>query len=270
VWTVHGDRPLRIERSKLATLAAYDPRWHTTLVDVSRMNAKTESQLFEALAITIDSASARLNRLPAGDYDLRLMPRMERAATVALSVGRNDPPFEALHLEPSSSSRLRVPVSLLTLMLVTKDDVGSAGPWLSVTPVSVNTDAIRLKATHATHYGRTRAFFFDERAYPERDGFWTRANSNATVVVDTEDGVRLSGLPISITAGAVPTTVDLSTGGWRESFSLNAGQTQELTLPKSETGAWTLSMRSGAGFRPSERDPASRDVRLLGAWIAIH
>ncbi len=111
---------------------------------------------------------------------------------------------------------------------------------------------------------------FDESVYLERDGFWTRAHGTADVVIDSDDAIRQSGMPISVTSGAVDTTIELSIGRWRESIALSAGQRQEVMLPPAEAGTWPLRIRSGAGFRPSERDPGSRDVRMLAAWIAIH
>ena len=90
------------------------------------------------------------------------------------------------------------------------------------------------------------------------------------VVIDTDEGTRLSGLPITIVAGAESTTIRLSVGNWEESFSLAAGQKQDVVLPPAESGAWPLHIRSGQGFRPSERDRGSSDVRSLAAWIGIH
>jgi hypothetical protein len=76
-------------------------------------------------------------------------------------------------------------------------------------------------------------------------------------------------MPISVTGGAVPTTVSLSMGGWERTLSLAAGQKEDLMLPPAAAGSWPLTIRSGAGFRPSDRDPANRDVRSLSAWIAV-
>jgi hypothetical protein len=117
-------------------------------------------------------------------------------------------------------------------------------------------------------FGDARAFFFDDHAYPEKDGFWTRAGSHATIVIDSP-GHRGSGLPISITAGAVDTTIEVTAEGLHEAFSLTSGQKKEVTLPADASGAWTLHVRSGAGFRPSEREAGNRDVRLLSSWIAV-
>ncbi len=63
--------------------------------------------------------------------------------------------------------------------------------------------------------------------------------------------------------------IELSVGDWRESLSLASGQRRDVTLPPSAAGVWRVTIRSGAGFRPSERDPGNRDVRLLAAWITF-
>lgn len=269
VWRLHGVNPLRIDRSKLAGLGTYRPERHTTLVDLSTMRSVSKPAFLQSLAVSIDGPRARINRVPAGDYDVTLAPG-PGASAVAFSVGRDDPPFDTLQLDPSTPVRMRLPVPLLTLNISAKGVAADQRPSLRFTPVSVRDGAIDRYATHAVRYGRSRAFFYDEHAYPERDGFWTRAESQAVVLLDTDDAVRSSGLSISITAGAVATTVTLSSGAMRESVSLAAGQTQDLTLPPASSAAWLLRLRSTAGFRPSERDPASRDVRLLGAWIAVH
>jgi len=51
---------------------------------------------------------------------------------------------------------------------------------------------------------------------------------------------------------------------------LAAGQQQEVQLPPlNGARAWALTIRSGAGFRPSEVDSSSDDVRRLAAWVAL-
>jgi hypothetical protein len=130
--------------------------------------------------------------------------------------------------------------------------------------------AVYRNATHAAQYGDIRVFTFDERAYLERDGFWTRANA-LTVVVLQRPGEfpRSSGLSIAVTAGAVATTVHLAAGNWAQTLSLAPGVRQPVELPPATGNSWVLRIRSGAGFRPSEREPGSIDVRKLAAWITI-
>ena len=123
----------------------------------------------------------------------------------------------------------------------------------------------------ANRYGHARAFFFDDWAYPEPDGFWTRAERIGHGGDRHRRGDAPPGLPITITAGAVPTTIRLSIGTWEESLSLAAGQKQDVMLPPVRIRG--LAAATFARVRASARRSAtasSRDVRLLAAWIAIH
>jgi len=51
--------------------------------------------------------------------------------------------------------------------------------------------------------------------------------------------------------------------GTREDTVLKPGEERRLELP---TGTPVV-IRSAAGFRPSAKDPNSRDTRLLGVYI---
>jgi hypothetical protein len=241
VWSAHGTVALTPDRSKLAAIAAYRPGWQT-------------ANFLDRLSIDLPAA-VRLNRVPAGDYEIA------PASGSVIAVGRNDAPI-ATGESGSDKLTLRLPVAMQTLNV-------RAGQASTLRPLAVHSPLASRNAVRAARYGTARVFFFDERAYLEPDGFWTRADGTAEVVIDSDDASRASGLPLSITAGAVPTMIELSVGSWRDSWSLTAGQRQEVVLPPSESGSWLLRIQSGAGFRPSERDPGSRDVRLLSAWIAI-
>ena len=272
VWGLHGSRAVTEDRSKVAAFGAYRPSWHPTTIDISERHSISRAELLDDMAFRVQASGSRINRLPAGDY--RVHANSGSIEPVSMFVGRNDPPIEAPRAEDlhddRSSFRLRLPVVAQTLNFQKSGEVPQDGPMLVVTPIATRSPAWARNAVRANRYGHARAFFFDDWAYPERDGFWTRANGSATVVIDTDEGTRLSGLPITIVAGAEPTTIRLSIGKWEESFSLAAGQKQDVVLPPAESGAWPLGIRSGPGFRPSERDPGSRDVRSLAAWVAIH
>jgi hypothetical protein len=262
------------DRSKLAAVSGYRPSIHQTIVALDARRPLGADEFLAAMDIDVASPAVRLNRVPAGDYEVRVTTPPASPGSLAMFVGRNDPPIEAPPLddllEGRSSFRLRLPVAVQTLNLMTKDDVGVGASWLRLHPVHVRSSPTGRNALRATRYGHARVFFFDDWAYLERDGFWTRAEGSSTVVIDADDAARLSGLPISVTAGLVPTTVRLSIGGWEESLSLEVGQKREVVLPPPDDGAWTLRIQSGPGFRPSEREPGNRDVRKLAAWIAIH
>ena len=272
VWSLHGATAVTEDRSKPAAFGAYRPSWQNTTMDISDLRLISQAELLDALAFRVNTFGSRINRMPAGDY--KVHANVRSVEPVSMFVGRNDSPIEApsaedLH-DDRSSFRLRLPVAAQTLNFRTPGAVSEDGPILLITPVATRIPVYARNAVRANRYGHARAFFFDDWAYPERDGFWTRANGEAMVVIDTDEGTRLSGLPITIVAGAESTTIRLSVGNWEESFSLAAGQKQDVVLPPAESGAWPLHIRSGQGFRPSERDRGSSDVRSLAAWIGIH
>jgi hypothetical protein len=73
-----------------------------------------------------------------------------------------------------------------------------------------------------------------------------------------------------VPAGAAATTIGISSGDWSQSHSLTPGERQVVTLPPlAGERAWVVDIHSGPGFRPSEREPGSSDVRLLAAWFEI-
>jgi hypothetical protein len=242
-WHAHLDS----DRSKLSAVSRLRD-WHTTLVDLTAMRSLPRPDWLNAMTIEVRPGQ-RLNRLGAGEYLVRA-----GAPGLTWSVGRNDPPFESPPPE-----HVRIPVTLQTL---------NASSAFTLTPISVVAPASRRNAVRAARYGHARVFFVDDWAYLERDGIWTRANGTTEIVVDSDER-NGEGLPISITGGAVATTVTVSTGDWHASVSLNPGQKQELLLPPTSRGIWPIRITSGPGFRPSEREPGNADVRSLAAWIAI-
>ncbi|MBM3806767.1 MAG: hypothetical protein FJW22_01080 [Acidimicrobiia bacterium] len=273
VGAFHGAVMTTPDRSRLAAVGAYRPWLHETLVDLQTRRSLAADEFLAAMSIDMVTPAVRLNRVPAGDYEVRVTTPPASPVPLAMFIGRNDPPIEAPLLDDLRDGRapflLRLPVAVQTLNLTARGDVGAGQPQLTLRPVRPAVPAVEGNALRAARYGHARVFVFDDWAYLEPDGFWTRANGSTTVVIDTNDATRLAGLPISITAGAVPTTIRLSTGGWERSVSLEPGAKQDVVLPPADANTWTVRVRSGAGFRPFEREPGNRDVRELAAWIAI-
>ncbi len=243
--------------------------WHALLLEVPAWRRLERPDLLSRLSIDMPGSGV-INRVPAGDYELTSVPG-EGTGAVRIFLGRNDGPIAAPSLSElrsaSSPFRLRLPVMARNLN-VRIDGSTQTVDGLRLRPVGVVAPASGRPATRAARFGQTRAFFFNDWAYPERDGFWTRADGEATVVLDG-GAAQSSGLPMSVTAGQEPTTVWLSTGDWQESVALKAGERRDVVLPPAIGDVWTLRVRSGAGFRPSEREPGNRDVRELAAWIAM-
>ena len=257
------DRPLvMLERLR--------PSWHSTIIELPNWNRLGLDELWPRLPVSVYGSSV-LSRVPAGEYQVVAAPNLS-GGSLKMFVGRNDAPIVERSIDDlrhaQSPFTLRLPVMARTLNLRFDTAPGeSAG--LELRPTGGVTSASRQPATRAARFGQARAFFFDEWAYPERDGFWTRADGDVTVVIDSENPSHQAGLPMSVTAGQEPTSVRIAVGSWAASLSLAAGEKRDVVLPPPDAGSWTLRIRSGAGFRPSEREPGNRDVRKLAAWIAI-
>jgi hypothetical protein len=268
-WAFDAGSILDVDRSKVGMLERLRPEWQTTIIDGGTWGRQSRDELMRRLTITTAMTSAKpLGRIPAGDYELTAVSP-GAPDHLAFVVGRNDAPIESPTLAELRPFHLHVPVALRSLNLRMEGGAAGGETELALRPVGLIVPPTTRAAIHAARFGEARAFFFDEWAYPERDGFWTRANGTALVVIDSRSQTATAGLPISVTGGAVPTTVTLSLGPWEESLALAAGEKQDVNLPPALAGSWPLRIRSGPGFRPSERDPANRDVRALAAWIAI-
>ena len=264
-WTLKDARPITHERSILAALQGHRAS-HRTFVDLSRPALISLDDYFRRLSLDVpaqgDSALLRAARVPAGEYEIAVA-NGAAGSTLAVNVNRNDPLLESA----TAPFQLRLPVAVLSLGVRNE---GSAP--MRVRPVSVmppvNADA--RYATRAARYGRARVFFFDERAYPEPRGFWTRGEGRATLVIDADTSARQTGLRLAFTGGAAATTIGISVGEWSQSYSLTPGERREVTLPPlTNAGAWVVDIHSGPGFRPFEREPGNNDVRLLAAWFEI-
>jgi hypothetical protein len=194
------------------------------------------------------------------------------AGEAIMVLGRNDGPIERWPLEGPMTGTLRLPVDVASLTIRGDGRTDSAAVHLRLRPTAlagpVNADGRR--AVRAARYGRARVFAFDERAYLEPTGFWTRADGVASLVVDTDAPEDAAGRPLIVRAGAADTSVEMTVGAWTTRLSLAAGQQESVQLPPLDgTRGWALTIRSGPGFRPSAIDPSSDDVRQLAVWVEL-
>jgi hypothetical protein len=268
-WYFDQFNVIEYSRSQESALERFRPSLQTTFVDGGWHTRSSQEFLGGMSQTSYVQPSKGLGRVAAGEYEVTAgdATPIDR---IAIFLGRNDPPIELPSLDSlhaQSGFRLRLPVTARTLNVRTQPDGGAE---VRLRPIGVVDPPTHQAAIHATRYGHARAFFFDEWAYPERDGFWTRADGSAEVVIDTDGRNGGLGLPITVTAGAVATTVTISTQGRSQRVTLTPGQQQDLTLPPAANGVWPIRITSGAGFRPSEREPGSNDVRALAAWLVIH
>ena len=259
-WMFNGAQPVTRDRSILAALSG-QRSLHRTFVDVTRATPISREEFLRRMTIEVlvqdGNALWRAARVPAGDYEIA------GAGNVAVNVNRADPLLEA----GTVPFQLHLPVAVSSLSVRTDGATGMRIQPVGMAP-PVNADG--RSAVRAARYGRARVFFFDQRAYPEPTGFWTRGEGRATVVIDADEASRASGLPLTFTGGAAATTIGISVGEWSQSYSLTPGERRDITLPPlTGATAWVVDIHSGPGFRPFEREAGSTDVRLLAAWFEI-
>jgi len=271
VWRSYSGPAITADRSTLAALADHRP-WHAHWLDARSWQSMTREAFFQRATIEVPvegkASLLRAARVPAGVYAVEIA-RPTPEGKLAVVLGRDDPPLESVSAAPFM---LRLPVAAASLS-VRGDSMaadGETGMRIRPAQVAPPANADRRYARRAARYGRARVFFFDERAYLEPRGFWTRSEGRATVVIDADEEARKAGLPIAFTAGAAATTIGISVGDWSQSYSMTPGERRTVTLPPlGAEPAWVVNIHSGPGFRPFEREPGSVDVRSLAAWFEI-
>ena len=284
VWGMHGVEPVTVDRSALGALAAYSPR-QATVVQLSPFRPLAAEEFVgqlefgttdRQLPAANDPVRLRAALVPAGEYRVLTDGGRAPLGEVSVVVGRNDPPIERWRMDghPAGDTGvvLHLPVAVASVTLRGQGTDRATLPNLRLRPVTVRPPANPegRRAVRATRYGPARVFFFDEQAYLEPTGFWTRAGGTATVVVDLDEAARADGARLFLRAGAVATTISAAAGGWTQAWTLRAGQDALAVLPPQLAGsAIALTLRSGPGFRPFAVDAANDDVRSLAVWVEI-
>ena len=283
VWARQGGAVITPDRSSIAALDAYRPGWHSTIVQLRPVRLLDPIDFARRLEFGTtdrvlpggdDPTLLRAAAVPAGVYEVVTSGGIAPRGGVTVVIGRNDPPIErwtmAGHPAGLTGLALRLPVEVAVVTIRGDDEAKTTAGPLRLRAIGVHppANADRRRAVRAARYAGARVFFFDEQAYLEPNGFWTRADGTATVVIDADEKTAAQGMRLLLRAGAVPTTIEAAVGEWRQSITLAAGQTEILTLPPpNEHLAWKLTLRSGHGFRPSALDPANGDVRNLAVWV---
>jgi hypothetical protein len=116
-------------------------------------------------------------------------------------------------------------------------------------------------------------YFFDDNAYPpeEDKSFWVKGESKAEFLIKTDRPMKR--LSLTLSAGAVPTTVRAKLAGRSQEVALAAGASQQMTftLPpgfayQGRWPVWVASISSSDGFVPIFYGHES-DTRYLGVRV---
>ena len=220
--------------------------------------------------------------LPVGRYRVRVWFDEDTARRPA----KTDEVWVAFHRGPGILGRSRVtrggpseitldlPVTFDPLWVVASSElVARAVTRVEIEPVSVvprtsrtviaNIRQARVVADMPGRY----AMYLDDNVYMEPAGFWVRGGRSASMHV-TPNGA--SQLRVLLRNGAEAGQVTLEVDGRREVLELDRGEAHEVRL--SLTGkelTVLLRFEPVNGFRPSERNPESRDTRWLGSHVRL-
>ncbi|HTM33925.1 MAG TPA: hypothetical protein VL263_21580 [Vicinamibacterales bacterium] len=224
--------------------------------------------------------SALLNAplVPGGQYEL-VVDSARPEGQLTVTVGRTTQVLDEMQLDDRPADAgidvIELPAKVHSLMIQGDDRARRAVKTLMLRPRTVG-NAPGAKASivlRASRYGPLRMFFFDDNAFVEPPGFWTRGNSTADIFIDTlrpePAGSETGHATLRLRAGPVASSVELSSGDWRETATLEAGAEKEISLPEGRPGGWALRLETRAGFRPAQHDPGNKDMRNLGVWVEV-
>lgn len=212
--------------------------------------------------------------LPAGRYRVSLtftvLPPGPHA--LGLRLGRMGDVYDRFDVPASGGSwqhEFELPIDANFVGFEASRGLAPAVTTVEVVPVSVIDVARRLpvgQVLSARHYPGGDLFAHDERSWLEADGAWTAGQQTAalTLVARTQPPT------VRLYTGPRPNTVELSGAGWQRSVDVAAEERLDVVLPVADaTRPIPLRVRTGGGFVPSDRDPATRDRRVLGVYLVF-
>ncbi len=210
--------------------------------------------------------------LPAGEYRLTPVSDDPRGwLMVGISRDSRDPfALKTVQL-PMSPIELRFPVSLRSLVVRGDEDAWRTVRGLIIEPMAVEPRRSRLTADlarRAVRYGSVTTYFLDDRSFPEPQAFWVGGARDASVVLQPDAAAGAQ--TVLLRNAPVDNRIVLQAGDWTRVLQMAPGEEQRVEVPiEPAHGASLLRIEAGSGFRPSEREPASRDQRFLGVWVKV-
>ncbi len=218
-------------------------------------------------------------RLAAGSYvvDVERSSAAETVpdAAIFLQIGREGAALQSWPLTMAAGEHARypfqVPLDAEFVGFRAAPPVEATIAALRITPVTIVETRRRFRTSpvlSAALFETVTAFFHDRHIFSERGGFWVTGRATARMTLsklkETDPGVMLA-----IHSGARPNVVTLSTHEWSQRLALVPGSTERLMVPSKAGDLFIpLAIETTDGFVPAEVE-ASRDRRLLGAWIAV-
>jgi hypothetical protein len=212
-------------------------------------------------------------QIPAGTHRLHITTSTLAEGTIVLRIGRDSPPLDIWPLadthEGPLSRSIRLPVDVQSFYVEADLRARRVIAGVSLQPWA-NGDArapvARGTADRAARYGTATAYFLSKGAFPEPSGFWLEGGSRAHVVISNYGAP----LRVFLRNAPVENIVAVEVDGDRREAGLHPGEETTLVIPrKSATPDVLVGFQTSAGFRPSESESGSTDLRYLGCWVEI-
>jgi hypothetical protein len=159
---------------------------------------------------------------------------------------------------------LRLPAKVQSLSIRSDDTRSPQSMQVVLEPLMIRSRNQRVEgiALGAVRYETVAAFFFDDRAYVEPAGLWTRAHAVTQILVTAGDRREVDA---NIRAGPVATVVLLRSDDWFMRVELSASAHRVVAIPAGRI----VSIATAGGFRPIDHDPGVGDERPLGVRIEV-
>jgi hypothetical protein len=213
--------------------------------------------------------------LPAGQYqaDVVFAPSGLTSAQIGLQVGRTGSPVDIWTVEPSSgrwSTTFALPADVGFVGFRGSLDLEKAIQSITVRPEYLVDQARRPALPPILGAGRfptATVLFHNDQIAAEETGFWVLGRRPITITFAPADPAGR--LALRLRSGTTGNQITLEGHGWREQAELGVDETGSVTLPAAQRGVVTVTMTTSDGFVPMDRDPQSRDRRLLGVWVEV-
>jgi hypothetical protein len=283
-WALHGVRGTTAAPAQLAMLRRLAHEPHVLAVQIDPPRLLDRRAIAANVFISVDApgveSRARLGRgdqplvvlpwLPAGRY--RVRPRTRgTGGWMMLGIAQDQFSIWSGPIPTGGAADVDLPVDVRALVVRADEEGRRAIASVAIEPVELVAGEARLTdrvARRAVKYDAATVFFLDETCFPEPDAFWIGGARSGTFVLQPQRSG--ASVPILLRNAPVENTITLSSGQWRETMTLAAGEERRLDVPVAPGRAAALVTASTtSGFRPSEHDPKNRDERFLGVWIKI-
>jgi hypothetical protein len=141
---------------------------------------------------------------------------------------------------------------------------------ISLTPLAIVDWSRRPKlptVLGAAQFGSTTIFYHDERAFPERTGFWVQGERSTLVTIQRDN--TTGPLTLRVHSGLIDNRLHVATAGWQSTRALDREQPDVVEIPSGDRRVVTIELSADKAFVPKEVTPSSVDSRPLGVWVEV-